>query len=363
MFRSYLINKYLSKEFLKVVFKFTLAFLCLGFVMDLFEEINFFKDYDVGFGMPMLLAALFIPSLFYNMFPFVILLSGIWFFLKIKKSDEITGMQVAGMSNFSIIVVPSILSFILGIIFIAALNPVTSALIKKYEVIKGKYEVDKDYLAAITENGIWIKERKNNKNSLIRSTSLEGENLTQVTIYEFNENNDFVRRIESKTANIKSTTWILKDALVFNNVGDLVYKNNESLPYLSIYDLEKIRTLYKNLDTISFWNLKNEIKILEERGYSTREMRSKLQRSIAFPFFLLSMLLLSGVFTLGFQFKENNWTYIFIALIASVIIYFFNDFSTVLGKTEKLPLEISVWMPIIVIFLFSAVGVIHANQK
>ena len=171
------------------------------------------------------------------------------------------------------------------------------------------------------------------------------------------------RRIESKTANIKSTTWILKDALVFNNVGDLVYKNIESLPYLSIYDLEKIRTLYKNLDTISFWNLKNEIKILEERGYSTREMRSKLQRSIAFPFFLLSMLLLSGVFTLGFQFKENNWTYIFIALIASVIIYFFNDFSTVLGKTEKLPLEISVWMPIIVIFLFSAVGVIHANQK
>ena len=191
MFRSYLINKYLSKEFLKVVFKFTLAFLCLGFVMDLFEEINFFKDYDVGFGMPMLLAALFIPSLFYNMFPFVILLSGIWFFLKIKKSDEITGMQVAGMSNFSIIIVPSILSFILGIIFISALNPVTSALIKKYEVIKGKYEVDKDYLAAITENGIWIKERKDNKNSLIRSTSLEGENLTQVTIYEFNENNDF----------------------------------------------------------------------------------------------------------------------------------------------------------------------------
>jgi lipopolysaccharide export LptBFGC system permease protein LptF len=75
------------------------------------------------------------------------------------------------------------------------------------------------------------------------------------------------------------------------------------------------------------------------------------------------MLLLSGVFTLGFQFKENNWSYVFISIIASVLIFFFNDFSTVLGKTEKLPLEISVWMPIIVIFLFSSVGVIHANQK
>jgi len=363
MFRSHVINKYLSKEFLKVVLNISAAFLCLGFVMDLFEEINFFKDYDVGFGVPMLLAALFVPSLFYNMFPFVILLSGIWFFLKIKRTDEIIGMQVAGMSNLSIIIIPSILSLLLGVIFIAAVNPVTSALIKKYENVKGSYEIDKDYLAAITENGIWIKERKDNKNTLIRSTSLEGQNLTEVTIYEFNENNDFIRRIESKTANIKSTTWVLKDVKVYSNVGDLIYQQSETLPYVSIYDIKKIQTLYKNLDTISFWKLEDEIKILQERGYSTREMRAKLQRSIAFPFFLLSMLLLSGVFTLGFQVKENYWRYIFISIIASVLIYFFNDFSTVLGKTEKLPLEVSVWMPILIIFIFSTVGVIHSNQK
>ena len=92
-------------------------------------------------------------------------------------------------------------------------------------------------------------------------------------------------------------------------------------------------------------------------------MRAKLQRSLAFPFFLLSMILLSGVLTLGMQFKENNWTYIFVAIIASVLIFYFNDFSAALGKTEKLPIEVSVWMPIVIIFIFSAVGLIHANQK
>ena len=92
-------------------------------------------------------------------------------------------------------------------------------------------------------------------------------------------------------------------------------------------------------------------------------MEAKLQRAYAFPFFLLSMILLSGVFILGARFKESNWTYVFFGIITSVLIYFFNDFSAVLGKTEKLPMEIAVWMPIIIIFLFSAVGVIHANQK
>ena len=92
-------------------------------------------------------------------------------------------------------------------------------------------------------------------------------------------------------------------------------------------------------------------------------MEAKLHRSFSFPFFLLSMLLLSSFFTLGTKSSENNWTYLFITIISSVLIFFFNDFSAVLGKTDKLPIEVSVWMPIAIIFIFSSVGIIHANQK
>ena len=45
------------------------------------------------------------------------------------------------------------------------------------------------------------------------------------------------------------------------------------------------------------------------------------------------------------------------------ISYLFNDFSAALGQTEKLAVEVAVWMPIIIIFIFSAVGAIYANQK
>ena len=145
--------------------------------------------------------------------------------------------------------------------------------------------------------------------------------------------------------------------------GRLASKNTNNLSYRSMYDIKKIKSLYSNLDTISFWNLESEIQLLEDRGYSTNEMRSKLQRSLAFPFFLLSMVFLSGMFTLGTRFREKNWSYIFVAIISSVVIFYFNDFSAALGKTDKLPIELSVWMPIVIIFIFGAVGLIHANQK
>ena len=363
MIRSFVINNYLAREFLKITINMSLVFFALGFIVNLFEEINFFKDFDVGIEVPIILSALYVPNLLYNALPFVILLSGIWFFQKIKKTDEIIAMKVSGMSNFSVIMVPSIISVILGVFVVTSINPITSVLVKKYETIRGSYEKEQNYLAAITVNGIWIKEKNFGKNYIIRSQNLDNQSLINLTIYEFDYNNNFLKRIEAKSADISSLNWKLKDAKVIDKDGKTVSKNIDNLSYQSMYDIKKIKSLYSNLDTISFWNLEKEIELLEERGYSTGEMRSKFQRSLAFPFFLLSMVLLSGVFTLGMRLKENNWTYIFTAIITSVLIFYFNDFSAALGKTEKLPIEVSVWMPIIIVFVFGAVGLIHANQK
>jgi len=363
MFRTFIINKYLSKEFIKVIITISMIFFSLGIIMNIFEEINFFKDINVGPYLPIILSLLYVPSLLYNMFPFVIFLSGIWFFLKIRKTDEVTAINISGMSKFSIILNASFVSILVGIFFITCINPVTSILIKNYENIKGGYERDKNYLAAITQNGIWIKERNFEINNFIRSSSLKGKELIDVSIYEFDTDENFIRRIEAESADISSQKWRLTNVRIIDADGKTLSKNLDNYSYISMHDIEKIKSLYANLDTVSFWNIGSEIKILQERGYSTKEMEAKLQRSFAFPFFLLSMVLLSGVFTLGASFKENNSTYVFIAILASVLIYFFNDFSAVLGETERLPMEIAVWMPIVIIFIFSSVGIIHANQK
>ncbi len=363
MIRSSIINKYLSREFTKIVINSILIFFCLGFIMNLFEEINFFKDINIGIYIPILLTSLKVPVLLHDMLPFIVLISGIWFFLKIKKSDEVTAMKISGMSNLSVILIPSIISILLGIIFVTIVNPATSISLKKYEMIKGEYESDKDYLATITKNGIWIKEKNINKNNIIRASNLEGDNLMILTIYEFDKDNSFVKRIDADYANISSQNWKLKNVKIIDESGNLLSENINEITYKSIYDLKKIKSLYANIDTVPFWQIKKEMKLLEERGYSTKQIETKLHRSLAFPFFLLSMVLLSGVFTLGINFQENNLIYIFITIITCILIYFFNDFSAALGKTERLSVETAVWMPILIIFIFSSVGMIYANQK
>ena len=291
MIRSFVINKYLSKEFIKVTINTILVFFGLGFIMNLFEEINFFKDIDVGIYIPILLSSIIVPSLLYNMLPFILLISGIWFFRKIKKSDEVTAMKISGMSNLSVIIVPSIIAVLIGILFITSINPITSVLVKKYETIKGGYERDKNYLAAITKNGIWIKEKDSQKNNIIRSENLKNKSLMNITIYQFDKNNNFDRRIEAESADISSLNWQLKNVKIIDDDGKILSDNVENISYTSIYDLDKIKSLYSNLETVSFWKIGSEIKLLEERGYSTKQMETKLHRSFAFPFFLPSQLI------------------------------------------------------------------------
>ena len=243
MIRSFVINKYIAKEFLKTTFNTCLIFFCLGFVMNLFEEINFFRDYQVNFFMPVMLSSLLVPSLLYNMFPFIIFVSGILFFLKIKKTDEIVAMKISGMSNISVLLIPSILSLILGIFFITSVNPVTAALVTKYESIKGSYEKDKEYLAAITENGIWIREKNNEKNNIIRSKNLRNNNLMEVTIYEFDKNNNFTRRVEAESANISSLKWLLKNVMIVDASGKILSQDIKEIYYFIMFDIKKIKSL------------------------------------------------------------------------------------------------------------------------
>ena len=61
--------------------------------------------------------------------------------------------------------------------------------------------------------------------------------------------------------------------------------------------------------------------------------------------------------------KKQNISYIILSIITCVIIFYFKNFSMALGTTERIPLEISVWSPIIILTLFCSIGIMQINEK
>ena len=58
-----IVFNYLLKNFLKTLFIIILLFYCFGLILNLFEEIEFFKNIEVSIFTPLLLTSIFIQVL------------------------------------------------------------------------------------------------------------------------------------------------------------------------------------------------------------------------------------------------------------------------------------------------------------
>ena len=142
-------------------------------------------------------------------------------------------------------------------------------------------------------------------------------------------------------------------------------KIDEFLTYkfVSTFNVEKLNSIYSNLDTISFYNLITNMDSLINKGYNPMLLIEKKHFYLSLPFFLILMVCLASMFTLNSNERRQNTYYILLSILLCVVIFYFKNFSTALGTTEKIPIILSVWSPVIILTLFCSVGVMQINDK
>ena len=96
-----IILNYILKNFLKT-FLIVLFFYCFGVILNLFEEVEFFKNLDVNILAPLMLTSVFVPSMILKILPFIIFISSMWFMMKIRNNKDLLILKVFGYSNMKI---------------------------------------------------------------------------------------------------------------------------------------------------------------------------------------------------------------------------------------------------------------------
>ena len=75
------------------------------------------------------------------------------------------------------------------------------------------------------------------------------------------------------------------------------------------------------------------------------------------------MTALASILTMNTLKQSNNFAFIVAGIIACVAVYYFKDLSIALGQTDRIPLALSIWAPIIALSLFTFIGVLQINEK
>ena len=84
---------------------------------------------------------------------------------------------------------------------------------------------------------------------------------------------------------------------------------------------------------------------------------------LTLPFFLSLMTAIAAIVTLGALKRSDNLKFIFVGLIITVIVYYFKDLSLALGLTDRVPLILAIWSPILALGLFTFIGLLQINEK
>ncbi len=354
-------KQYLLKKFLKKLFLVSGIFLILILIINLIEEANFLKNSETNFITPLILSSLNAPSLLYEMFPFIFLISTQFFFIDIFENREIFTLRQFGMDNFNLLRFLTGVSFVLGFIVIILFYNFSSLLKNKYLQIKNDYAQDKKYLAVITKNGLWIKDRQIEGTVIINAEKIENEYLINSSITQFDKNFQITKNIIAERVNIAKKEWILSNAIVTELDNSSI--NHENIKFKTNFDLERISNLFSDLTSLTYFDLLALEEDYKAIGYSTSEINIQKHRFYSLPFLLSAMTIIAMIIMIYNKFKKKILLNLFIGILFSVLVYYLGNFSNLLGENGKLPLIFSVWLPVLMLLSLSFIGVIRLNEK
>ena len=353
-------TRFLINGFIKSFFNVFLIMMSLVFILNILKEIEFFSNKEVSSFYPIYLSVMSSPSIIFEMFPFIFLIATQFFFLKLFDNDEINIFKYSGLKNIKIINLLSLVSFFLGILTITLFYSFSSNLQHYYLQIKNQFSENKLYLAVINKNGLWIKDVVNNQTSIINSSKINNNFLTNTFITTFDEDFNLVRSLKSNKIDIKNNEWLIYDATVFeNNVG----QKKDLIKFRSNFDQKRIESLFSNLSSLSLLELIDLRKNYKLLNYSTVDVDIQIYKVATYPLFLVIMTILSSIIMLNTKKTGSKVIRIIIGLFFSVLIYYINNFFNVMGSTEKLPLMVSIWTPIVFLSLINLIMLININEK
>ncbi len=352
-------------KFLTIIFYKSLLFVStimfsLVFILNLLSELEFFKDLNVNNFFLIFLSFLNSPDMIFQMFPFIFLLTTQLFFIKLFNNNEIEIFKYSGLKNSKILIIISLLSIITGILISLLFYNLSSNLKNLYLELKSPYATDGKYLAVITKNGLWIKDEINDKIIITNSSEINNTFLINNFITEFDKNYSVIRNLKSEKIDISTNVWEVLNVKIFKNndyeIKDLIKINTN-------FDYKRINSLYSNLSSLNMlqlYELRNNYKKL---NYSLTEIDLQFLKLLSFPLFLLLITIFSSLLMFRVKRYSSSTFQISLGLFLSVIIYYANNFFYVLGSTEKLPLMISIFAPLLALIIINSLMLNGINEK
>ena len=356
---------YIGKQFL---FWFATVAFGLFTVIIFFEALElmrrvFKNDSSEAGAMILTMAMLKAPTLLEKVIPFAALLGAALCFWRLNRHHETIVTRGAGVSIWQFLVPPILLALVIGTISVTVFNPLSSALLLKYEALESKHIRGGSRLAAVANKGLWFRQPVDSGVYVLHadSISMRDYRLHDVIVFQMEEHDSFTARIDAPSAVLEDGVWRFEGRVAVTRRNQVpTWVENLTLPT----DLtpNNINESFAPPETISFWSLSDFISVLENAGFSGVRHRLHLHSLLALPLTLAAAIFLAATFSLRPERQQSGAFLITLGIGIGFLIYFITDIVLALGAASKIPVIMAAWTPVVASTLVGLALLLHLED-
>lgn len=321
---------------------------------------------DIPVTILMEMALLKIPAMTEKVMPFAVLIGGMIALTRLTRSNELAVARAAGISVWQFLMPVIALVLGLGIFLMTVFNPLSSIMLSRFEQLEGRYLTGKPSLLAVSSSGLWLRqidgEGESRRETVVHAlrVSQKDMRLYDVIIFRFGAADQFIGRVDAKSARLGEGVWYLQDALLTAPGQPAKRYSQYTLP--TNLTLNQIHDSFASPQTLSFWELPSFITTLENAGFSALRHRLHWHSILALPLLLCAMIFIAATFSLRLPRKGGVSKLVGAGIFTGFVLYFLTDLVYALGISGTLPVVLAAWTPAGVSTLIGMTLLLHLED-
>ncbi len=347
-----LLGRYFGRRFLTAVAIAFLTCVALIAVVDFFELTRRVGDRpDSSAGQIGYLVLLRLPSFTEQMLPFATLIGAMSAFLALSRRLEFVVARASGLSAWQFIGSAVAIAFLIGVGATTIYNPLSTTMKENADRIETELLAAR--AAAIGWNQdkapgtIWVRQRSDDSQAIInaQTSSNQGRTLTGVRIFTFDNNGEFVERLEAKTAELEPGAWRLTEVSIFSPVNSPKTLAAHRLPTSLTPD--QVRGTFSSAGALSFWELPAAIELVRAAGLSPARYEIQYQLLLARPLLLATMVAIAAAVSLRVFRLGGIGKMVTMGVLSGFLLYVAAQLSEQLGEGGFLHPVVAGWLPVV----------------
>ena len=363
------LHLYFAQRFFKTLLFVLGVFFLILLLIDLVEQVRRFGSTDAGFGTLFTLTLLNTPETLYRILPLVTILATLGLFLSLARSSELVVARTSGRSALKSLIGPVTVAILIGVIAVAAVNPIVAATSKQYERMAERLSGNTTSELSVSADGLWLRQGGESGQTVIRATrsNLDGTILSGVTFLGFDPEGRPSYRIEAENARLVTGAWEIEGAKEWRFEGDPIIPETEAfestrMSLASNLTRDQILDSFGTPSAIPIWELPGFINELEAAGFSARIHRTFYHMELALPVLLVAMVLVGAGFTMRHTRFGRTGIMVMAALSLGFTLYFIRNFAAILGENGQIPIVLAAWGPPVAAVLLPLGLLLHLEE-